>query len=752
MPRYPKVFLLSVVSAAALLINTGCTRTPEERYARAIEKGKKLLAAKDYTRATVEFQNAVQAKPKNPEPLVLLGESYLSQLLLPTAISYFRKATELDPNYAPAQLRMADLMLRTHNDQLSKEAESRIQKVLTGNPGDDDALLALASVRVQLGKVEDAEKYLNEVLRRSPTNLKSAIALAQVKLNQRDFKSAEQILKQSVEGSPKSTDAATALGTYYAGVGRLPEGEAMFRRAVQLDPNNSGALTALGEVQMMLGKPAEAEKTYKAVAAMPGTANALAYAVFLMRQNRRPEAIAELERQNKANPSDRIARTALVAGYLATDRVDAAESILSAVLKSNGRDQEALIQRSQIYLRKGDSDRAKNDIETILRFDGSSAQGHYLMAKVYRAQNAPMKQRDELFQALRIAPESLPARFDLADAQLAANNPSAALETLDGAQLSQKNTLRYLLVYNWALIAAGKGDEARRGVASALNVAKVPEALLQDGLLKLAKQDFAGSRAALEQALNASPEDLRPLTLLVQSYAAQKQIPAATERIRQAVAKRPKSLALQMYYARWLLQNGQRQEAMQAAAAAATSDPNSSAPAMLLALMNLADGKLDHAHSGLTGVLAKEPRNVDAHMSLAMVEDAGSKFDAAMEEYKKVLTLDSTHVGALNNLAYDLARDTARCDEALSYAQKAKELAPGAWEIQDTLGWIYYRKGLYDFAAREFEGAITKGAGALARLHLGVTYNRLGNSIKGGRLVAAAIAEDPKLAEENLYP
>ena len=130
---------------------------------------------------------------------------------------------------------------------------------------------------------------------------------------------------------------------------------------------------------------------------------------------------------------------------------------------------------------------------------------------------------------------------------MTANNPSAALATLDGAQQAQKNTLRYLLVHNWALIAAGKGDEARRGVDSALAVAKTPEALLQDGLLKLAKQDFAGSRAALEQALNATPEDLRPLTLLVQSYVAQKQIPAATERIRQAVAKRPKSLALQMY-------------------------------------------------------------------------------------------------------------------------------------------------------------------------------------------------------------
>ncbi|MCX6629955.1 MAG: hypothetical protein NTW28_20245 [Candidatus Solibacter sp.] len=99
-----------------------------------------------------------------------------------------------------------------------------------------------------------------------------------------------------------------------------------------------------------------------------------------------------------------------------------------------------------------------------------------------------------------------------------------------------------------------------------------------------------------------------------------------------------------------------------------------------------------------------------------------------------------------------MARDPARCDEALPYARKAKELAPAGWEIQDTLGWIYYQKGLYDLAVREFEGALSKGAGALARLHLGLTYNRLGNSEKGGRLVAAALAEDPKLAAETLVP
>ena len=503
---------------------------------------------------------------------------------------------------------------------------------------------------------------------------------------------------------------------------------------------------------MLMGKPSDAEKSYKAVAALPGTENALAYAVFLMRQNRRPEAVIELERLTKASPNDRIARTALIAGYLATERIASAEAILNAVLKDNAKDQEALIQRSQIYLRKGQPDKAQKDVEAILRNDPSSAQGHYLMSKIYRANGNQLRQQDELTQALRIAPESLPARLDLTDALLTSHNPNAALETLEGAQQAQKQTLRYLLVQNWALIAANKAEEARRGVDSALGFAKTPEALLQDGLLKLAKQDLAGARAALEQVLDNNLEDLRPLTLLVESYVAQKQIPAATEKIRATVAKRPKSLPLQMYWARWLLQHGQRQEVVQAVAAAVAADPNSSAPPLLLALMNLSDGKLDDARAGLTALLAKNPRTLDAHMALGMVEDAATAYSRAIEEYKKVLEIDSGHVGALNNLAYDLARAPERCDEALGYAQKAKELAPTGWEIQDTLGWIYYRKGLHDRALVEFEGALSKGAGAIARLHLGMTYNRLGNSVKGGRLVAAALVEDPNLAAETLEP
>src|SRR5690349_21670570 len=70
-----------------------------------------------------------------------------------------------------------------------------------------------------------------------------------------------------------------------------------------------------------------------------------------MQQKRPAEAVKELERLVNGDSEDRLARTALVAGYLLTDRGKDAEALLERVLKKNPRDVDALIQRSEMSLR-----------------------------------------------------------------------------------------------------------------------------------------------------------------------------------------------------------------------------------------------------------------------------------------------------------------------------------------------------------------------------------------------------------------
>src|ERR1044072_893285 len=268
MRRFSYLLLILIPLAAGGLFLDGCARTPEQRYARALEKGKKFLKDNSAGRATVEFQNAVQAKPDAGEGYYWLSVAQLSANNAQGAIQTLLKGTQADPNYAPAQVKLSELMILTQNEELSKDAEKRLIKVITENRQDENALYALAASEVRLGNARDAERYLQQILQKSPHNLRSAIALAEMKAAQKDFTSAEQILKALLEKMPNSAEATAALGGLYVGMDRGAEGKTMMEKAVRLDPKNSVSLMALGSVQLTLGDVAAAEATFKRIAAL----------------------------------------------------------------------------------------------------------------------------------------------------------------------------------------------------------------------------------------------------------------------------------------------------------------------------------------------------------------------------------------------------------------------------------------------------------------------------------------------------
>ena len=737
----------AAVLTLALIFCAACAKSPQEKYASFLQTGKKQIEAKDYHRAILSLYNANQAKPKDAEAHYQLALAYLGTGRLKDAILTLRQATEFDPKHSAAQLKLSELMIVTRDGELLKDAETRVQKILTDDPGDEDALFTLAATRSQTGHLEDSEKYLNQALTRSPGHLKSALALALLKVSQRDVAAAEQILQKAVAQSPTSADAAVALGTLYAATGKWEPAVTQLLRAIQIEPEHAGAWNTLAAVQVRAGKIADAEQSYKKIASFPHPEHALAYVSFLIQQNRRPDAIAELERMVKENRNNRIVRSGLVAGYLAMNRMADAEALLNEALKANPKDVQALLQRSQVHLRKDNYDDAEADLDKAAGIDSASAQLHYLKARVFRFKGDPHRQKQELFETLRLAPNSLATRFDLAHALLTSNNSQAALQTLDEAPAAQQRTLPYIVFRNWAVIASGDRGTARKVLDYALPRVKTTELLLQDAFLKLAAKDLAGASASLDQVIKVDPEDMRALSLLTQISIAQNQRQAATETIRQLVAKHPQSARLQLFWAKWLLENNQNAEARQALTAAIATDPKHPEPRLILANLDLEEQRLDKARETLTATLAINQRNADTFMLLARVEEATANYGKASEHYRNVLTIDSRHAGALNNLAYALSRDPSKLDEAMSLAQKAKEIAPESSQVRDTLGWIYYRKGMHKLAARELEGALAKGARPVIQLHLGLVYNQLGETIKGSRLIAAALAKKPHLAE-----
>jgi Tfp pilus assembly protein PilF len=110
------------------------------------------------------------------------------------------------------------------------------------------------------------------------------------------------------------------------------------------------------------------------------------------------------------------------------------------------------------------------------------------------------------------------------------------------------------------------------------------------------------------------------------------------------------------------------------------------------------------------------------HVTLGTLYEMKQNKDLAEQHYRKALEINSDFIPAANNLAFILVnKPDADLNEALKYAQKAKEAYPESPEVMDTLGWIYYKKDLLDSAHVELSASLEKlPDNALVNYHLGM--------------------------------
>jgi len=172
--------------------------------------------------------------------------------------------------------------------------------------------------------------------------------------------------------------------------------------------------------------------------------------------------------------------------------------------------------------------------------------------------------------------------------------------------------------------------------------------------------------------------------------------------------------------------------------------------------------KFDAAVDEFRKVLEIDPKSIMAYIHIGQIYEIKGQPDAALAEYQKALAvapkspLVNNYVGnayvakndlrsagkyfqaalnenshdpvAANNLAWVYASEGENLDMALSLATQAKQMAPDLDSVNDTLGWIQYKKGNYRVSISLGEDAVRKDPQkALYRYHLGMAYNGAGD-------------------------
>jgi tetratricopeptide (TPR) repeat protein len=160
-----------------------------------------------------------------------------------------------------------------------------------------------------------------------------------------------------------------------------------------------------------------------------------------------------------------------------------------------------------------------------------------------------------------------------------------------------------------------------------------------------------------------------------------------------------------------------------------------------LAQLYLLQHKLDAAMAEFQAVVERSPKSVAAHTMIGLLLEAKGDIEGARDRFERVLQIDPEAAVASNNLAWIYARHGGNLDIAMNLAQTAQKRMPEVPEIIDTLGFIYYKKGLSPLAISTLKVSAAKDpANALYQYHLGLAYVSAGDTSQAKEFLRRALA------------
>jgi Flp pilus assembly protein TadD len=161
-------------------------------------------------------------------------------------------------------------------------------------------------------------------------------------------------------------------------------------------------------------------------------------------------------------------------------------------------------------------------------------------------------------------------------------------------------------------------------------------------------------------------------------------------------------------------------------------------------------GDVQHSIEALEKSRQGVPDNPNVVTSLGMLYDEAGRRDVARKYYETAIRLDQTNPIALNNLAYLITESNGDLNEALTYAQRAKQKLPNYTEITDTLGWIYLKKNLTDSAIDTYKGLVVQAPqNPIFHYHYAMALTQKGDRDSAKKECQAALADKPSKAQEN---
>ena len=395
----------------------------------------------------------------------LQGRDLTEKLVITDSIAHFEKAASLDPNFALAELSLAN------SAPTGREFFEHLRKAvsLADKASNGEKLLILATEAGANNNPAKQKEYLDQLVAAYPNDERAHFNLGGYFFGQQDYPQAIEHYRKATEIAPSYSPGYNLLGYAYRQNADYANAETAFRKYIELIPKDPNPYDSYAELLLKEGKFDDSIAQYrKALAINPNFVNAhQGIAMDLLYAGKPAEAVAELDNITKKARNDGERRLALFA--------------LTVVHADGGNLAKALADLDKQYaLGEKTKDVPAMAGDLVLK-------GNILleMGKAADARSA-FERALKTIQDSNLSPE------------IKANNERA----------SHYNLARVALVKKDLAAAKTEAEEFRKRADASNNPAQVRLAHELSGLIALAEKDSDKALAELAQANQQNPQNL----------------------------------------------------------------------------------------------------------------------------------------------------------------------------------------------------------------------------------------------------
>ncbi len=771
--RIPPMPVLLLTAAVAL----AACESSEERAERHFETGMELLAEGDVSRALVEFRNVFKLNPTHKEARMAYARAQLSKGRRGEAYSQFQRVVEQYPDTLEARIELAEMSIEAGNWDESRRHVSAAVELEPENPRVQIADTALQYAQaLQDDNVEKADEIAADSLKALEDNPDSAIirrmAIDYLLRNER-LEDALPVIDDGLERQPENYELHTTKLNVLVGLSRMDDLGDALRTMVATFPEDEPSRQYLMAWYLERGDNDGAEQFLRDLASRPDAEDEAHMAViqFLRLTKGVDAARAEVDRlvETMENPERFVAVQASM-DFDAGQRDEAMaklEELVDSVEEPTDVTNNIKILLARMQASTGDLVGSRARVEEVIENDGSHVDALKLRASWHIEEDLTGDAIIDLRTALAQAPRDaeimtlMAAAHERAgDRELAGERYSLAVEFSEQAPRESLRYANFLIgtdrpdaaeaVLDEALIKAPTNLELLRAIA-ALQLQREDWNEVQRVIWKLRaiesepatelanvlqaemllKQDRLDDTVAYLEKLSEDEDGLRAFTALIQTQVQAGNIDTAVEQVEEKLAENPTDGNLRNLRANLHLVKDERDQAEAIFRSLLADFPGNDRVLRTLYTILMAGGREDEARALVDEQIALTeniPGATSALFLKAEILERDRDFDGAIAIYENMYAANSNNIIVANNLASLISahRDTEESlTRAYAVARRLRGIEVPA--LQDTYGWIEYRRGNYDEALVHL---VPAAAGLpndpLVQYHLARTFLALG--------------------------